>query len=204
MRLVVAVLIGACAVLPSTRATAIEPSRPASDKCTWETLADANVGLDARVQRCDYGFRKIDFVFDHGALAQRFDGGAPEPVVDVLDLEAGETPEAGLRRLFAERSGKADAARCVLKPYKYEKPSPNGASRYAFMPDAKYARQLAAQQSPDEVPEPPCGEFGDAPDGIQYFEVQPASASARRVLFVRIGQDEPLFDEQTLRILPRP
>jgi hypothetical protein len=37
-------------------------------------------------------------------------------------------------------------------------------------------------------------------DGIQYYEVHPAS-KARKILFVRIGQDEPLFDEKTLRLI---
>jgi hypothetical protein len=38
------------------------------------------------------------------------------------------------------------------------------------------------------------------PDGIQYFEVP--AGGARKLLFIPIGQDEPLFDEQTLRVLP--
>ena len=50
----------------------------------------------------------------------------------------------------------------------------------------------------DQVGDPPSGDWGDAPDGIQYFEVQPG---ARSVLFVRLGQDEPLFDEKTLRLI---
>lgn len=37
------------------------------------------------------------------------------------------------------------------------------------------------------------------PEGIQYFEVP--AGEGRRVLFVRVGQDEPLFDEQTMRVL---
>jgi len=44
------------------------------------------------------------------------------------------------------------------------------------------------------------GGRGLAPDGIQYFEVWPASR-ARKVLFVRVGQDEPLFDEKNLRLI---
>lgn len=203
MRFAFAALACALACSPAP-AGETKPSRPASDKCVCETLTDAKVGLDARAQRCDYGFRKIDFVFDHASLAQRFDGGTPDPVVEVLELQPDETVEAGLRRLFAERTDKANVARCTLKPYKYYKPSPDGVKRYAFVPDAKYAKRLAASRNPDEVPEPPCGDFGDAPDGIQYFEVQSAGAPARRVLFVRVGQDEPLFDEQTLRILPKP
>ncbi len=51
------------------------------------------------------------------------------------------------------------------------------------------------------MPDPPCGDWGDSPDGIQYFEAQPSSG-ARKVLFVRVGQDQPLFDERTLRLLP--
>lgn len=39
------------------------------------------------------------------------------------------------------------------------------------------------------------------PDGMQYFEVP--AGEGYSLLFVRIGQDEPLFDEQTLRVLPR-
>jgi hypothetical protein len=51
------------------------------------------------------------------------------------------------------------------------------------------------KETPDgDIPEPPCGEWGDSPDGIQYFEVHPS-----KIFFVRVGQDIPLFDEQTLR-----
>ncbi|MEP6567949.1 MAG: hypothetical protein ABJB10_22660, partial [Mesorhizobium sp.] len=65
---------------------------------------------------------------------------------------------------------------------------------------AAYIKELKALANPDEVGELPCGEWGEAPDGIQYFEVQ--SSEPGKLLFVRVGQDEPLFDEQTLKILP--
>src|SRR5216684_7510257 len=70
------------------------PSRPPAPKCEWAQLSDPGVGLAAWVQRCDYGFRKIDFLFNDKSLAIRYsDGGAPDPLVDVLDLLPGETPE---------------------------------------------------------------------------------------------------------------
>src|SRR5262249_48656654 len=135
------------------------------------------------------------------SLAMRFsDGGAPEPIVDVLDLKAGESPEAGIRRIFAEKTDKAAAARCVLAPSHEGKPL-RGVKRYMFVPNAAYEKELAKTRRDDEVPEPPCGEWGAAPDGIQYFEAQPGSGAAH-VLFVRVGQDVPLFDEETLRLLP--
>jgi hypothetical protein len=119
-------------------------------------------------------------------------------VVEVLDLLKGETPEAGIRRIFALHTDKKVAARCVLRPYT-EGTAPAGAQRFTFVPDAAYRKELDAKAE-DGVPDPPCGDWGVAPDGIQYFEAQPASG-ARKVLFVRVGQDEPLFDEATLRLL---
>jgi len=87
----------------------------------------------------------------------------------------------------------------VLVPYT-EGTLPAGIKRYTFSPDAAYAKELKALADPNEVPEPPCGDWGEMPDGIQYFEVP--AGEGRKVLFVRVGQDEPLFDEQTLRVLP--
>lgn len=163
---------------------AIAPSRPPVEGCKWEQLTDKRLGLEAWVQRCDFGFRKIDFFVEGNSLFIRYsDGGKPDPLIDVFDLQPGETAEAGLRRIFAAHTKKSVASKCKL--VKKE------ANRFTFVP------KVAPPSSPDEVPDPQCGPFGDAPDGIQYFEVHPG---ARKVLFVRAGQDEPLFDEQTLRL----
>ena len=187
--------------IPSAAGTKGGPSRPPVKGCAWRKLSDGKLGLEAWVQRCDFGFRKIDLLVAKGSLAVRYsDGGGPDPVVDVLDLQPGEAPEAGIRRIFAARTPKEVSARCVLAPYRGD-PPPAGVRRFTFLPDAAYRRELDAKADPNEVPEPPCGEWGDAPDGIQYFEAQPAK-DIRKVLFVRVGQDEPLFDEKTLKILP--
>jgi len=177
------------------------PSRQPVKGCAWRRVSDPALGLEAWVQRCDFGVRKIDFqVAGRTLLIHWSDGGAStEPVIEVLDLAKGETPEAGMRRIFALHTEKKLAARCVLRPYT-EGTVPTGVKRYVFAPDAAYRKQLDATPT-DGVPDPPCGDWGEAPDGIQYFEAQPASG-ARRVLFVRVGQDEPLFDEATLKLLP--
>ncbi len=176
------------------------PSRKPVKGCAWRKLSDPALGLEAWVQRCDFGFRKIDFQVAKAALLMRWSdgGGTTEPVVEVLDLLPGETPEAGMRRIFTLHTDKKVAARCVLRPYT-EGTTPAGVQRFTFVPDATYQKQLNAKAE-DGVPDPPCGDWGVAPDGIQYFEAQPASG-ARKVLFVRVGQDEPLFDEATLRLL---
>jgi hypothetical protein len=203
--LALCVVLGALPLLGAEKKNA--PSREAFKGCAWTKLSDDTVGLEAWVQKCDYGFRKIEFSFVKDSLAVKYsDGGPqPDPLVDVLPLEGDETPDAGIKRLYALRTDKAIAARCVLEPYKgYEggPKAPEGVKRYTFVPDKKYQAELDKTSSPDEVGDPPCGDFGDAPDGIQYFEAQPASG-ARKVLFVRAGQDTPLFDEQTLKLTAR-
>ena len=179
------------------------PSRPADKGCKWEKLSDAKLGLEAWVQRCDYGFRKIDFLIQGKSLAIHYsDGGKPDPLIDVLDLLPGETTEAGLKRLFASKTEPKVAKRCVLAPYRgLEEKVPPGVKRFTFVPDARYQKELDKKRDPNEVGDPACGDWGDAPDGIQYFETQPASG-AGKVLFVRVGQDVPLFDDYTLKLLP--
>jgi len=199
-------ILWACALLASVtisaaaRADEPAPSRPPIDKCVWEKLADKTIGLAAWAQRCDFGFRQIHFEFAGNALAIKYsDGGAADPLVEVFDIKSGETAEAALLRLFREKTDKAVSARCELAPYT-EATVSAGVKRYTFSPDAAYAKELKALASPDEVPEPPCGDWGEMPDGIQYFEVP--AGEGHKLLFVRVGQDESLFDEQTLRVLP--
>jgi hypothetical protein len=180
-----------------------KPSRKPLKGCTWERLTDSAAGLEVFAQRCDFGFRKIDFVLEKSALLVRYsDGGKPDAVIEILDLREGEAVEAGIQRLFAERTSRFLVSRCRLVPWTESKPRA-GAQRYTFEPEPAYAAELKKRQDPNEIPPPPCGDWGAAPDGTQYWEAQPASG-ARKVLFVRVGQDTPLYDERTLRLLPAP
>ena len=62
-RATVCALLFASVVLavPASAAPEGGPSRPPVKGCVWEKKTDATLGLDAWVQRCDFGFRKIDF-----------------------------------------------------------------------------------------------------------------------------------------------
>jgi hypothetical protein len=170
---------------------ALAPSRPPVEGCKWEQLSDQKLGLEVSVQRCDFGFRKIDFFIKGNSLFIRYsDGGKPDPLIDVIDLRPGETAEAGLKRIFTERTKKSVAKKCKLVPYREDAPGAD-VKRFTFVP------KVEPPPHPGEILDPQCGPWGDSEDGIQYFEVHPG---ARKVLFVRVGQDEPLFDEKTLRL----
>jgi len=177
------------------------PSRPPVKGCVWEKATSESLGLQAWVQRCSFGARSIDFVFEKNSLAIRYSdgGGKTDPVVDVFDLQPDERIQPGIKRIFLDHSKPHLATRCILVPYR-ERP-PAGIERYSVVPNRGFRKELSKTAVRDEVPPRPCGEFGDAPDGIQYWEAQPRTGS-RKVLFVRVGQDEPLFDEKTLRLIP--
>jgi len=200
---VVLALLASALIGGSTTTTAKlpQPSRHADQGCKWESINDATLGLAAWVEDCKHGSSEIHFVVSPPSLTMVDSDvkGPPYAVIDVIDLESGESAENGMRRVFERHTDAKIAKRCVLKPYTGDKRA--GVQRFAFVPDAAYAKELDATTSSDEVGDPPCGDWGDAPDGIQYFEVQPKSG-AHKVLFVRVGQDIPLFDERTLTLLP--
>ena len=123
----------------------------------------------------------------------------PEPVIRLFDLLPGEIATAGLRRIFDAATDKKVAKRCVLAPYDVP-PRRADVKRYWFVPDKAYQKELDARRQ-EGIPDPPCGDLGMQPDFAQYWEVQPASGS-RKVLLIDAGQDTPLFDEETLRLLP--
>src|SRR5437660_51104 len=149
----------------ASTAAADHPSRPPVKGCKWERLSDAALGLDAWVQRCDFGFRKIDLYTKGASLYIHYsDGGAPDPLIDVLPLLPGETAEAGIKRIFSSHTPPKLARRCVLAPYGGEKR--RGATRHPFVSNAAYQKELDAKADPNDVGDPPCGDWGDAPDSI--------------------------------------
>lgn len=189
------------AFAPTAAAQTGKPSRAAVKGCVWERAADNSAGLAAWVQRCDFGTRKIRLYFKGNALMQKYsDGGDADALIEVFDLLPSESLQAGVQRIYLAKTPKTASARCVIAPYTLG-PSPANAKRFTFEPNAAYAKELKAKQNPNEVPEPPCGDWGIAPDGQQFFEVWP-TGTVRKLLFVRVGQDQPLFDEMTLQLLP--
>jgi hypothetical protein len=200
-------LIALTLPLAAHAAKSDKPSRPASKDCKWEQLSDDKMGLALWVSRCDYHDRKIDHFIKGNAMYERFsDGGKPAALIETFELNKDESIEAGLKRIFAEKTpDKNLVKRCELKPYHGEgEKVPPGVKRYTFQPDAAFQKELDKKRKDsgdDGVGDPDCGEWGDAPDGIQYFETQPGN-NPHRVMFVRVGQDEPLFDDYTLRLLP--
>jgi len=199
-KIFVVLLLGSL-VTPNVAMGKDAPSRKAEKGCAWEKINDATLGLDVWVQHCDFGDRKVNLYAKGNALLLHYsDGGEDEKLIETFALQTDEKPEAAIQRVFAEHTPDKDlVARCLVKPYKGYAATPKGAKRYTVLPNAALKKEWDAKTEPGDIPEPPCGEWGDMPDSVQYYEVQ---EGAGRVMIVRAGQDEPLFDEKTLRLLP--
>jgi hypothetical protein len=196
----VAILLALASPVPAAAAGDAPPSRAPNKGCAWEHLSDAAVGLSVWTQGCDYGFRKITMSLQPQGLFQRYsDGGDPELLVEVHRLRDGESMADGMRRVWATNVSPELQKRCVRVAYREGK-IPPGVQRYAFAPDAAFAKQLAAVDTSGDIPEPPCGDHGVAVDSIQYFETRPDD-HARAFLFVNAGQDDPLFDDRNLHLI---
>src|SRR5450432_1582500 len=148
-------LFTAFIVLLAQSALAANPSRAAQKGCAWEKISDATLGLEAWVQRCDFGYRKINLFAKQNALMSQFsDGGDADPQIEVFDLTGNETPEAGIKRIFAEHTpDKSLVARCELKPYKGDR-APAGVKRFTFLPNTALKKEWEAKTDPGDIPEP--------------------------------------------------
>ncbi|WP_185975160.1 hypothetical protein [Mesorhizobium sp. WSM4310] len=161
-------------------------------------MGDKTIGLAAWAHRCDFGFRQIHFEFAGNALSIKYsDGGAADPLVEVFDIKSGETAEAAVQRLFLEKTDKTVSARCVPAPYT-EGTMPAGVKRCTSSPDAAYAKELKRLPTPIRSRSHPAATGAGWPTASSISRCRRVRGG--RMLLVRVGQDEPLFDEQTLRV----
>jgi hypothetical protein len=200
-------LAAALALSLAAAASAAPPSRAPEKGCVWKRLDAPELGVSLYHQKCDFGFRTAD----HSASAKTGSvyevlrdtatgRESKEPVISMIPVKAGETPEAAIRReVFPSMKG-LERNRCVVVRKNVAALDSAGKAAYTIVPNAAYAAELA-KQFRDEVPPPPCGARGESADGQSYFEFHPRESS-RRIAFVDLGQDEPLFDERSLRFLP--
>jgi len=178
-----------------------KPSHPAVEGCKWEMLSDKALGLDAWVQRCDFKGRKTYFSVEKESLVMHYsDGSSTDRAIEVIDIKPGETADAAMTRFFRAHTPKAIADRCVLAPYAGDVKPPAGTKRFQFSPNPAYAKALEKKriaEHEDGIPDPPCGDYGETADSVEYWETQ---TGAHHVIYVHAGQDDPLFDEATLRL----
>lgn len=188
--------LGAALLSSTVLAAEGEPSRAPLEGCAWEQISDAGTGMTAWVQSCDFGDgRTLGYAFDGNRLVQKSsDFEELVPVAEVFDIKAGETATDALKRVYAELTEPGIAKRCVLKQ-ETETELPAGIARYSFVADAELQKELDATTVEGDIPETRCGPYGMTYESVRHFQT---IEGADKLVFLDLGQDDPLFDDMTL------
>jgi hypothetical protein len=77
-------------------------------------------------------------------------------------------------------------------------PAPRTRALFEIMPTG--SRLAALEATPDdEIPEPPCGEYGWSTHGTRYFVTDVAHPD--KVIYIDIGQDGMMFDQTSVSLV---
>jgi hypothetical protein len=183
-------------------ALAAEPSRAPDPGCQWETFASPTLGIRLLVENCSdpnmhYVFSaKDDWLEQHRPSDDRTF--VSHQIVRVLSKPAGQPIEAAIRQQFvATLPDKAARASCRVAPARETGVSRPGKILLELVPSGTYAR-LIMRQLKKEPRDFGCGDYGKG-QANRYFEYHPAQ-STTTYLWIDAGQDEPLFDQNSIEI----
>jgi hypothetical protein len=195
--------------LAGSEGGAVKGSRAPYKGCVWKKLSDPKLGVELVYQKCDYGFRTLDFEVNYASSAvfEVLRDTAPKgavtrnPLVYVYAKAENESPEAALKRVFYPAMTAEQQRRCIVKREK-EGPRGKGKAAYSIVPDDAYDKEIM-KKSQGDIPEPPCGEYGMSYDSRSYFEFHDLPGQRKHFALLELGQEEYAdFDEQSLRFLP--
>ena len=100
--------LGAAAAVPT-----VTVSRVAEKSCVWKTFSSAELGLEVPVQRCDYGFRVIDFASLH--TYAELGGSLPELRLDLHVYAANPAERYAFINMHKVREGDTTAEGVQVK-----------------------------------------------------------------------------------------
>jgi hypothetical protein len=194
-RFLVVVFSSACLVAPAFA----EPPKPMgstdAERCGWEWKAGGGIGVWA--ERCDLDTGLWQLRYDEAlpGFALTVDGGDVAVVLQTFAKPA-EAPVSAILPDLRRRGYIPDDEECVFAPAAI-RPAARTIAFFDIQPTG--ARKAAFEATPvDEVPEPPCGDYGWSTHGIRYFMTD--TRFPDRVIYVDIGEDGMMFDPETVTL----
>lgn len=179
----------ACTLLAACTSGTYQSDRKPYDGFRWEHISGA--GLDFWAQTSDRLRIVTDSSLPGAVLVNgaglRLDtllrvfqsnGALPDSLIVLLRRQPGwdESQTAGLKE--------------ITSPWK-------GRRRYVIVPAGAYGDSIDAQMMMTPVPST-CSGWGIGNSGMRYFET--FAESPGRILFVNIGQEQPIFDEASIKL----
>lgn len=164
-----------------------EPSRPAYEGFHWERVEGAGLKFWAQ---SNGNLRVVTDQELPGAFTER-DGGSRQLVIRVFPLKNRRIEDV-LELLSATpgwnagETGRFEEWTCNQRP---------SVKRYILVPTGEYGEKYREQSQSEPIPST-CNGWGVGNSGMRYFEIH--AGHPDKAIFVEIGQDAPLFDEQSI------
>lgn len=163
--------------------------RKAYDGFEWNKISGA--GFKLMVQRSDDMRLLIDPQIP-GVVIVRNGDKAPHCVIRLFRLKNKSIND--IIDVLKETEGWDDSQTCRLEEVVSER---IGVSRYVMLPDADYAAMIDSVGKCEPVSST-CNGWGIGNSGMRYFEIYDNSPD--KAVFVEIGQEAPLFDENSIEL----
>jgi hypothetical protein len=183
---------------------ATQPSRAPYPNCQWQPFVSRTAGLGMLVQQCTPPLRVFS-ADESGVFATSTNapagGRSINPVGRIIEIYP-KRPTQPITDAIAERFFP------ILPAQAQGRCEVQGGNRlriagpkefYSLAPTAAYQADAQRQAGSDPGAQV-CGDHGIT-NAVTYFEYHPTEDPSR-YLFVRVGQDAPLFDEHSLRLFP--
>ena len=196
---------------PPAFAEVPQPPKPAHstdpDKCRWQWWSGAlpmGGSIGAWTEHCDLatGVWELDYTANLPGFWLTIDGEEQVAVIQVF-AKPTDADIAAILPELRERGYIPDDDECGFAPAMDSTlttagPTPRSQALFEIMPTG--ARLAAFQATPDdEVPEPPCGEYGWSTHGTRYFVTD--TRHPDKVVYIDIGQDGMMFDQTSVTIV---
>lgn len=187
----------------------IQASRPPMPGCVWQPYQFAQLGVRLLYQDCTDPSAHYQ-LSQHGNWLEQHRPSddaifGKHRIVGVFHKPATQRIEDAIQQNFVNRI-RLDNPREQAQARKYcrvvrsYRPVLRDANKITLtiVPTGSYLRDIQhqLQQAPRDYG---CGEYG-ADQALSYFEYHP-NVSTTRYLFVEVGMDEPLFDENSIELL---
>ena len=172
-------------------------SRPAEKGCRWQPFRSESLGISLLVQNCagpisHYVYSVVgNRIEQHRPADDRIYGWSL--LLEVHTKPAAQSIEDAIAEQYVAKLPQEARRSCRVVPYPERRDTK---PRYTIEPTGAYAKKIYAELAryPRDFG---CGAYGRGQSDV-YFEYHPAESLERYVL-VNAGQDEPLFDQESIR-----
>jgi hypothetical protein len=193
-------IVAACCLPILALAALAQPPQPTESlvdpaKCQWEWKEGGGIGVWAERCALDTGVWALEFQDDLPGFVLTVDGKAGETVLQLFRKPADADVSAILPAL-RESGAIPDDELCVFQPAAI-RAAPRTIAFSDIQPTGDRKAAFDAT-SPDEVPEPPCGDYGWSTHGVRYFMTDIRHPDS--VVYLNEGQDGMMFDPTTVTI----